>query len=416
MPGRIRNTKKLGQRVDRTYLKKLFPIPLWRRILTIVCLLAGLAWLGLYAATKNHTPYTAGPLSAPHAFVGRNCGVCHAEAAGMSKMTTDKQCASCHDAPLHNAEALSNPRCIDCHAEHRGLARLAGGGNQECAQCHADLKTKSGKLTVNAHISSFGDHPEFAAVAAEHNPGGLKFNHAKHMDLGQTCAGCHPAADTSMGMAKPQPHSHVSSRALMAIPTYAETCMACHALNFDDKDTDAAPHDKPAVVVQFVKDSLTKYIAAHPGDLGKNGAPGSAAAWVAFKIDASEKKLWSTTCAQCHTVSAADASGLPSIAPSKEPVRWFNKASFDHAAHQALTCASCHPGAATSSNASDILLPGIAVCRNCHEPGNASAGDTCGTCHQYHDWSKEKGVEGKFKVNDMTRLLPAPGHGGAGSF
>ncbi len=162
MPGRIRNTEKLAQRVNRSYLKKkLFPIPLWRRILTAGCLTVALAWLGLYAATRNQTPYTAGPLSTPHAFLGRNCNTCHAEVAGMGKRVTDKQCGSCHDAPIHNVQQVSTPPCVECHQEHRGMARLTALNSRECAVCHADLKTKSGTLTVNAHIGSFDDHPQF---------------------------------------------------------------------------------------------------------------------------------------------------------------------------------------------------------------------------------------------------------------
>jgi hypothetical protein len=404
MAGRIRNTKKLAQRVDRTYLKrKLFPIPLWRRLLTAGCLTVALAWLGLYAATRNQTPYTAGQLSTPHAFLGRNCGTCHAETAGMGKMVTNKQCGNCHDAPIHNVQQVSNPVCADCHQEHRGTTLLTNVTSRQCATCHADLKTKSGTLTVNAHISTFADHPQFAAVQTAHDPVGFKFNHAKHAgELAQACTSCHPPSDALKGTSTPEPHRHASSRALMAIPTYAETCMPCHALNFDDKDTDAAPHDKPAVVAQFVQDSLTKYIAAHPGDLGKNGAPSSQAAWVKFKVDADEKQLWGTTCAQCHNMGAPDASGLPTVPPAKETVRWFTKASFDHTAHQGLTCASCHPAATTSTSSANLMLPGIEVCRNCHNSERNSAPDSCATCHRYHDWSKEKGVDGKFKVNQMS--------------
>jgi predicted CXXCH cytochrome family protein len=69
-----------------------------------------------------------------------------------------------------------------------------------------------------------------------------------------------------------------------------------------------------------------------------------------------------------------------------------------------LTCDSCHPAAATSKLSSDLLLPGINVCRNCHNSGKAWAGNTCATCHRYHDWSKEKGIEGKFKIKDLTLL------------
>jgi predicted CXXCH cytochrome family protein len=413
MPGRIRTTKKLGQRVDRTYLKKLYPIPLWRRILTAGCLFVALAWLGAFAMSRNQTPYTAGPLSTSHAFLGRNCAACHAQAAGMSKRVTDKQCGACHDAPVHNVQQVFDPRCMDCHAEHRGLTQLAGGSSQQCASCHANLQTKSGAFAVNAHISTFAEHPQFAAVQLGKDATGLKFNHAKHVgELSQKCIDCHTPAEGAQGAAATAPHSHHSSRALMQIPTYAGTCMPCHALNFDDKISDAAPHDKPAAVDRFVRESLTKYIAAHPGDLGKGGAPSSPAAWVKFKTDADEKTLWSTTCAQCHTLNAAaEAAALPDVAPTKITTRWFTKASFDHTAHQGLACTTCHSNAAASKTSDLLLVPGIAVCRNCHAAGTTSAGDSCGTCHLYHDWSKQKGVDGKFKVQEMSRLLSSPKFG-----
>jgi hypothetical protein len=138
------------------------------------------------------------------------------------------------------------------------------------------------------------------------------------------------------------------------------------------------------VVHQFVADRLTK--------LGLQS-----------KIAADEKTLWDTTCARCHTMLAgADASGLPVVAAAKITSRWFGKASFDHAAHQEMTCVSCHPGGMTSKAASDVLLPGIQVCRQCHTSAGNSAGATCATCHVYHDWAKEKGVDGKYMIEQMT--------------
>jgi hypothetical protein len=381
---RIRTTKKLAQRIDRTYLRKAFAIPLWRRILTAGCVAAALAWLGVYAAERNQTPYTAGALTPAHSFVGKNCVSCHA-GGGIGARVADKQCAGCHDAPIHNALQTSTPPCIECHVEHEGVARLAGGSDRSCVECHGNLQTKTGAHTVAAHIDSFRNHPQFAAVTAAKDPTGLIFNHQKHAgELGQKCGDCHPPADVSHGMAKADPRSHVSSRALMAIPTYAATCMTCHPLNFDDKVSDPAPHDKPAVVHQFVVDRLTK--------LGLQG-----------KIAADEKALWDTTCARCHTMQpAADASGLPVVAPTRLVSRWFGKSTFDHAAHQEVTCVSCHPGGMTSKTSSDILLPGIQVCRQCHTSARNSAGATCATCHVYHDWSKEKGIDGKFMIEQMT--------------
>jgi hypothetical protein len=396
-----RNTKKLAERIDRAYLRHLFPIPRWRRILTGVFLILGLGWLGLFALTRNQWPYTAGPLSAPHGFVGRNCAVCHGSDMGVAKRVVDQKCAACHDAPPHNAQQISSPACGDCHVEHRGIDRLAGLHDLECARCHSDLRTKNGVRTVNPHVKNFATHPQFAAVLAGHDPTGLKFNHAVHVGQPMDCVICHPLADISQGVG-PNAHSHVPSRALRQVPTYAATCSPCHALNFDDKITDPAPHDKPTVVDRFVRDSLAKYIAAHPAEMGKEGSPRSQAAWVKFKADADEKTLFTTTCARCHAMRPADSSGLPVVPPAKVNTVWFTRASFDHTAHQALTCGSCHGAAAKSTSSSDLLLPGIAICQNCHNSAQAAAGNTCATCHRYHDWSKEKGINGKYKVNDMT--------------
>jgi hypothetical protein len=410
---RIRNTKKLGQRVDRTYLRRLYPIPRWRRILTFLFVTAGLVWLGIYAIARNQTPYTAGSLTPSHAFLGKRCAVCHGSGVGIGRKVADQQCAACHDGPVHQASQTFSPACIACHVEHRGIMQLAGAKDAGCAACHSNLQTKSGKLTVAASVSSFKSHPEFAAVKSAQDTTGLRFNHQKHVgELSQKCADCHVPADVTQGMARPDPHSHVSSRALMSMPTYAATCMPCHALTIDDKIADAAPHDKPEVVHRFVVDQLTKYIAAHPADLGTEGAPRSAGAWVQFKVAADEKKLMEETCARCHTLrEGAGSPGLAaaSVTPTHVAPRWFTKASFDHAAHQGLTCLSCHPNGTTSKVSSDVLLPGIGVCRQCHASGSATAGANCSTCHVYHDWSKEKPVEGKYMIDQMTRLMPA-GH------
>lgn len=404
---RIRNTKKLGQRVNRTYLQKLYPIPQWRRILTFVFVVAALIWLGIFAAARNQTPYTAGSLTPAHAFLGRECAVCHGASAGIGKKVSDVQCAACHDGPVHQASQTFAPACITCHVEHRGAMQLAGGTDAGCASCHTDLKTKTGKRNVAANVPSFDAHPEFAVVKSRQDPTGLRFNHQKHVgELSQKCGDCHTPADVAQGMAKPDPHSHVSSRALMSIPTYAATCMPCHALTVDDKISDAAPHDKPEVVHKFVVEQLTKYIASKPGDLGTDGSPRTAAAWVEFKAAADEKKLVEETCGRCHTF-LADASGFASavVTPTRVAARWLNKASFDHAAHQGLTCVSCHPNGTTSKVSSDVLLPGIGVCRQCHTSGSATAGANCSTCHVYHDWSKEKAVDGKFRIDQVTRLI-----------
>ncbi len=398
---RIRNTKKLGQRVNRTYLKRVYPIPQWRRILTFVFIAASLAWLGFHAVAHDQTPYTAGPLTAQHAFLGKKCAVCHGENVSIGKRVADPQCAACHDGPIHQASQTFNPACISCHVEHRGTMRLAGTADSGCVQCHGNLQTQTGKLTIAASVKSFDSHPEFGSVVSGKDASGLKFNHQKHIgEVGQKCADCHTPAEGAKGA----PHSHVSPRAFMTLPTYEGTCMPCHALTIDDKIADPLPHKKqPDELHPMVEEQFRKYIAAHPGDLGKDGTPAASGAWVAFKVAAAEKKLQDETCARCHAVVAGADFASAVIVPPQVPSRWYTKASFDHSAHKELTCISCHVKAPKSTVSSDILVPGIAVCRDCHSSGSSSAGSNCSTCHIYHDWTKEKPVDGKYMIEQMTR-------------
>ena len=384
MPGRIRNTKNLAKRIDRGYLKRLFPLPAWRRILTAALLIASLGWLGLYAISRDQGPYSSGPLTRAHNFLGEKCSSCHSAKGWLGKKVADAQCSACHDGPLHQAEQTFNPACVSCHVEHRGMPRLTAATDDGCVACHGNLKTKSGRLTVAASVESFTDgHPQFGAAAKNTiDPGNIRFNHEKHVgkDIGQKCGDCHNASKT-----------------LVALPKYADNCAACHPLNFDDKIADAAPHGQPAVVRQFVTAQLTKYIAAHPADLGQQ----SSAAWIKGRTEAAEKQLWGETCARCHDTKETDAAGLPMVRPAMLTARWFRKAVFEHGAHQELTCISCHPDAATSKSASDVMLPGIQVCRQCHNSDSNSAGANCSTCHVYHDRSKEKGVDGKFVISQV---------------
>jgi hypothetical protein len=396
---RIRTTKKLGQRVNRTYLKRLFPIPQWRRILTVACLATGLSWLGLNALTRNQTPYTAGALTPSHAFLGQECSVCHGESAGIGKKVTDQRCAACHDGPVHQASQKTTPACISCHVEHRGEIRLARTSDEGCQQCHSSLETKTGKLTVAKSVSSFGQHPEFAAVKSGVDNSGLKFNHQKHIgDLGQKCADCHKPADVTAGAATPDRRNRISSHALMTIPTFEAACKSCHALNFDDNIPEAAPHhEQPEVVAAFAKAQLEKYIASHRGEAGKSGAGGSAAGWVTLRLASAEKKFRLESCGRCHDLAGGPEFAATVVVPVQLSARWFSKALFDHGAHQAITCGGCHVKAARSELGTDLLIPGVAQCRQCHNGGSTGARADCGLCHVYHDWSKEKRVDGKYE-------------------
>jgi len=110
-------------------------------------------------------------------------------------------------------------------------------------------------------------------------------------------------------------------------------------------------------------------------------------------------------CPYCHTVEKTEP--LPRIVPPKIPVRWLPHSSFDHRAHRPLACAACHPDAKKSVETTDVLLPRMPVCRECHRGGvGARAG--CVECHIYHDRSKERAPDGPHTVPQFTAKGAAP--------
>jgi hypothetical protein len=88
-------------------------------------------------------------------------------------------------------------------------------------------------------------------------------------------------------------------------------------------------------------------------------------------------------CGECHY--PAPQSGL-AVMPVSQPTRFLLHGWFDHEAHKQEPCASCH--AADRSNASsDLLLPAIARCRDCHlgeSAKKAKVPSACAMCHSYH--------------------------------
>jgi predicted CXXCH cytochrome family protein len=89
-------------------------------------------------------------------------------------------------------------------------------------------------------------------------------------------------------------------------------------------------------------------------------------------------------CGECHT--PAGAAGSLEVMPVTQPMRYFIHGWFDHEEHKQENCTSCH--AATRSDASsDLLLPGIAQCRDCHQGESARTAEVpspCAMCHSYH--------------------------------
>ena len=132
-----------------------------------------------------------------------------------------------------------------------------------------------------------------------------------------------------------------------------------------------------------------------PAGKAQGGSPGSALEWVA-KFEGSAFKQ----CQECHTMTFATGQ-LPEVAPPAIPVRWLPHSVFDHGVHRPIVCTECHK-ASTSKETTDVLLPSVKVCRECHRSaGGARAG--CVECHLHHDKSKERDLNGPFTVERLRR-------------
>ncbi len=445
---RTRTTKKLAQRIDLYYFERPHSLRRLRFVLSVAAPVLAVLWLAWAGLARDHRPYRSGPMSSAHAVFGTDCSACHVSQAGQfQRAAEDRACLACHDGPIHHPNQVFTPRCTSCHVEHQGRVILAHTRDTACTQCHASLQTRGGPPRFVRMVEGFNTlHPEFAPLRPGYlDPGTIKLNHAVHLRPGLRgpdgrsvqldCSDCHrpPAVKAvwrfgtaeSRAVAASEPRDPLAPEptcAYMAPVTYARSCATCHSLLFDERFAEPVPHDRPDVVHAFVVRKLQEYIARHPEELRRASRPAallperplpaaprmlSPREWVAQHAAEAEDLLWRKTCKECHSLSQAPGAALPVVAKSAITLRWLPHARFDHQAHQMLACASCHAAALTSRETSDVLLPGIATCQQCHHPGDEAAEARCFECHTYHDWSQRKEIQGKYTIPRLVRGAPA---------
>ncbi|HVT56829.1 MAG TPA: FHA domain-containing protein [Thermoanaerobaculia bacterium] len=383
----------------------------------VVTLATGIVLVALPLRGKL-TAFQPGPVAAAHA--GLACGACHAPWRG----PTPAQCADCHGKQqriilVHQPRQAFNPPCAGCHPEHRGETAVLRADDQSCVSCHGDLQVADGgEPRFARHVHGFAsDHPEFAvtlaggvrlplAEAVAHRAGLalLRFNHRQHLRPGLpapagrrvqlSCASCHLVGEgAGTGIV---PFSYQQSC----------TTSGCHPLTFDERRPDqVAPHADPQRVREFLLSAYAERRAPREsvGALYRRlvRTPQAAAGVADFGAGAqramvgAERYLYRTACKECHDIDFA-ATPLPRVRWGANPARHLPYSHFSHLDHRQTACADCHGGAARSTGAADVLLPGITVCRRCHggaaEAGAARASSPavrparaeCRSCHEYH--------------------------------
>jgi hypothetical protein len=445
---RVRTTKKLAQRIDLQYFARPHPLRRWRFLLSLLVPVAALVWFLSQRATGAQKVYSSGPLSTSHAVFTSRCNLCHLVQAGaFFEHVADKECLTCHDAPVHNARQVFTPECGSCHVEHKGALLLARTSEAACTQCHASLRTRTGSPQYASEIPGFDGnrHPEFACRRpGATDPGKVKLNHYAHLQPKLTgpqgpvqmqCSDCHRVSGQegrwpyALGVEpKPAPPAPslaafrtVHGRAHMAPIEYVKQCAGCHVgdLQFDARFNDPVPHDKPEVVHAFLVKRFTDYLAARPSAINEGWIPPKLVAarmpmpietpphtppeWLAYQVNHSERLLWNKGCKLCHTMEYG-AGPLPQVAKSNIPQRWMKNAEFSHDAHRMMACTSCHTQAPSSRDTADVLVPGIKVCQQCHREAGAKANAAegrCFECHNYHQWTNEQPIKGNFTVPQL---------------
>ena len=374
--------------------------------------------------------WSTGPLSFTHHGLEDNCEACHTQAF---VSVQDETCVVCHDeldehakpsrmadgrAPHSSGEAIlwnvahafGKPgpgACTQCHTEHEGKIRMQPPSEKFCADCHETLDTRLTDTTLG-NAADFGKvHPQFKAlvypergakaqrISLEDNPrnfGGLKFPHDMHLSATNgvarmasrlnprvralDCASCHE--EDSDG---------VSFRPV----EMEEACEDCHSLVYDKvgstfrslRHGNVAEMQADLLAADRSRRTPVSTGRRRPGQFGEGGLyysnfgramPGRLTR-AALASDG--------MCGECHYPAAGGGLDVEKVVQTK---RFYLKGWFDHEAHKEEDCTSCH-AAETSDDATDLLLPDLASCRDCHEGETAVKAEVpsnCAMCHSYH--------------------------------
>ena len=351
----------------------------------------------------------------------------------------DANCLSCHEGKkFHQPNMAAEFACHECHKEHQNSGFMPEVNSGYCTSCHgsaelmaasremgaktdphafpalasnAELKIQSRERPEKGYtdvITAFdSDHPEFRQIRdGVRDENSLKFNHAVHLRTGKiprvlNCNDCHER----------------DGRGEYQRPiTYEKHCVECHTLQFDpatsaDKNKPGIylPHGDPYYVRAFLRslniqyeeygrshegitrrDELNDYVREKRAGIEKLYETGENLERAVFFADMKGEipgglRAPFAGCATCHNVSEpVSDNATPAIRKVSTPDRWMVLGKFNHDMHQkGLTCLDCHK-VMTSELTSDLNLPSIKSCVECHSP-KGGIDSRCIRCHTYHN-------------------------------
>ena len=406
---------------------------------------------------KMDASWSTGALSTAHHGLEDNCEACHVKPF---ESVRDETCLTCHEAigdhadvprqntgrgPLSKGDEIQwaiadmfgkegQGSCTTCHTEHEGEGRMEPTAQKFCAECHNGMDSRLTD-TALANAADFGDaHPQFQAVfhptlgsdetarvslskkpVEQH---GLKFPHELHMNnsggvarmasnIGSkkgygsnlVCADCHtPTADKNS-----------------FLPVDMEDdCEACHSLVYDRVGTTfrSLRHGNVAEMqadLRAMDRAPRRPVTTgrrRPGEYAQGGRYYQNFGRPARSYIAVNRALAPDgVCGECHIPTTKN--GKADVMPVHLRDSYFIHGYFDHNAHEQEDCTTCH-AADTSKSATDLLMPEIAICRDCHlgeKATQAEVPSSCAMCHSYHP-STVPGAPGQDKNrSDSVALM-----------
>ena len=375
------------------------------------------------------------------------CQHCHAKTSddhNTAMIAGDaERCVDCHKEHLDRDQLLrvTDAHCAGCHAD----LRTEGDSPANFAAQIADFSAHPEFVVVDGRNRQPGAQHRVHSLASRVYGGWadkakIRFNHTIHLDPdGVLVPPLHPDfgdGRTLKKLACASCHESDEGGRTMQPINYERHCSACHTLDFSTKlvggDTiGPLPHVPLRLIRGMLRERLMAYAEGHPEEISRptpkkpsrlpkqpaETAPSAKDRWQWAELQLSQlddrisggsgdepKSGVAQNCAYCHEVKRAKTQRLDEIArwtvtPPKIPSRWLPHSRFSHRRHASMSCVECHskPGtsvAATlnSSKTSDVLMPGIAICRKCHGAPSGGHGERarsdCVECHQYHGHSR----------------------------
>ena len=392
------------------------------------------------AADESWNP---GPLSAGHQSIGKKCNLCHEKPF---EHVQDQACENCHhtigghiESKVVQTAVFGEARCAECHRDHKGMKGLVRADASLCVDCHGAIKTKypkSGSPDIHDFLT---DHPAFK-LSIKTGPNktdmqrvlqsdktkmveksGVKFPHDLHLAKkgikspnGRKvleCRNCHTPDEAGVRF-KP-----VSMQ---------EHCADCHRLEFEPAVTSRqVPHGSERDVMTTLREFYSSIaigetpidvttvdgLLRRPNEAKSEVERKNAMNWANVKAEKVAADLFEVrVCKECHEVTRVpDNKDAPwKVAAVNITDHWLPKSRFEHFKHRTFDCADCHD-VANSKKSSDVNIPDIKKCQECHvgsQPARNKIASTCETCHGFHLGSHRSASAAESVL--APRSTPAP--------